>query len=216
MHRSDPSPAARPAPAESVSGPQCLASLVAEHHAELYRYAYRLCGRPADAEDLVQQTYLTAQAALAQGTAVEHPRAWLFTILRTAYLKSQRRNRPVAASDLELNHEEMAVVPAAVDEEAFVQVGEIEIDAERLQLALDELPVEFKLVLVMFYFEQYSYAEIARRLDIPPGTVMSRLSRAKQHLRTRMCAAKNSAPAVPRPRLLATPPLSADATVRGR
>lgn len=206
-----PTPAADPWP-----GPVGLAALVSEHHAELYRYAYRLCGRPADAEDLVQQTYLTAQAALVKQTQVEHPRAWLFTILRTAYLKSQRRTRPTCASDLDLSHEALATEPAADVEGVCIVVGDVEIDPERLQLALDELPAEYKLVLVMFYFERCSYAEIAQRLELPPGTVMSRLSRAKQHLRTRMCATVSAPSAVRRPRLLTAPPLtSVDSTPHG-
>lgn len=206
---------APPAAAQSLGSPG-LAALVAEHHAELYRYAYRLCGSPADAEDLVQQTYLTAQTALAKGTKVEHPRAWLFTILRTVYLKSKRRSRPSSASDLDLNHEELAFEPAPADEEICVVVGDDEVDSQQVQLALNELPDEFKLVLLMFYFEHCSYAEIARRLELPPGTVMSRLSRAKQLLRNRMCAAAPPSPVVPRPRLLTPSPLSAlDSTSHG-
>jgi RNA polymerase sigma-70 factor (ECF subfamily) len=60
------------------------------------------------------------------------------------------------------------------------------IDGERLQLALNELPEEFRLVLVMFYFEECTYREIADKLEIPLGTVMSRLSRGKQRLRERL------------------------------
>ena len=60
------------------------------------------------------------------------------------------------------------------------------LDQERLQLALDELPDMFRLVLLMFYFEGHSYQEIAQQLELPLGTVMSRLSRAKAHLRKRL------------------------------
>ncbi len=61
-----------------------------------------------------------------------------------------------------------------------------EIDRERLQAAIDQLCDEFKLVVLMFYFEGQSYREIAAALDLPIGTVMSRLSRAKSHLRRRL------------------------------
>ncbi len=60
------------------------------------------------------------------------------------------------------------------------------IDRDELQAALDELPDEFRLVLVSFYFEDCTYKQIAERLELPIGTVMSRLSRAKQYLRTRL------------------------------
>jgi RNA polymerase sigma-70 factor, ECF subfamily len=64
--------------------------------------------------------------------------------------------------------------------------GDEAIDSERIQQAIGELPAEFRLVLVMFYFEDCSYREIAAELEVPIGTVMSRLARAKQHLRTRL------------------------------
>lgn len=63
-----------------------------------------------------------------------------------------------------------------------------DIDRERLQLALDELPDEYRLVVAMFYFEELSYKEIASELELPIGTVMSRLSRAKGRLRHRLLA----------------------------
>jgi RNA polymerase sigma-70 factor (ECF subfamily) len=64
-----------------------------------------------------------------------------------------------------------------------------QIDSERLQMAIDDLPDEFKVVVVMFYFQQSSYKEIATSLEIPIGTVMSRLSRAKSHLRRKLFTA---------------------------
>jgi RNA polymerase sigma-70 factor (ECF subfamily) len=61
-----------------------------------------------------------------------------------------------------------------------------EIDREALETAFKELPEDFRLVLLMFYFEELSYQEIAAQLELPLGTVMSRLSRAKGHLRTKL------------------------------
>lgn len=155
-----------------------LLHLVHEHHMPLYRYAFRLCGNAADAEDLVQQTFVVAQEKLHQLRQAGSSRSWLFTILRNAFLKSRRRNRPVSADSLDLDIE-------SVSEQA---PPEDDIDRERLQLVLDALPDEYRLVLVMFYFEECSYREIAAKLDIPIGTVMSRLSRAKQRLRCGMQA----------------------------
>ena len=97
----------------------------------------------------------------------------MLSIARTFWLKSLRSQRPTAAGALELNVNE---VPAPLPR------GE-SLDTEALQLALDQLADEFRLVLVMFYFEELSYKEIADALEIPPGTVMSRLSRGKAHLR---------------------------------
>lgn len=150
-----------------------LDRLIQTHHAPLYRYAYRLCGCSADAEDLVQQVFVIACRKLDQVREPQHVTAWLFTVLRSCFLKSCRKQRPVAAGGMELNLEtvvDRAPPPA-------------EIDREELQQALDQLPDEYRLVVVMFYFEHCSYKEIAERLQLPIGTVMSRLARAKERLR---------------------------------
>jgi RNA polymerase sigma-70 factor (ECF subfamily) len=168
-----------------------LVDLVAAHQAELYRYAYRLSGSQADAEDLTQQTFLVAQAKLGQVREQDCRRAWLFAVLRNAWLKSRRRPTPVGASGELLDR---LPSPAAPDDP---------LDRERLQTALDELPDEFKLVLLMFYFEACSYQEIAERLAIPQGTVMSRLSRAKGHLRAKLLRAEAAAERRPPARLAA-------------
>lgn len=164
-----------------------IASLVTEHHAVLYRYAYRLTGAMHEAEDLTQQAFLTAQQKLDQLRSSDRALAWLFTILRTCYLKSLRKRRPLTEAALELNLAEVAD-ESPTDESAdiaFDAEGNA-IDGEKLQAALNELPDEFRLVVVMYYFEELSYREIAARLELPAGTVMSRLSRAKGHLRLRL------------------------------
>ncbi|MBX7167618.1 MAG: sigma-70 family RNA polymerase sigma factor [Pirellulales bacterium] len=153
-----------------------IEQLVAEHLAPVYRYAYRLTGSTVDAEDLTQQTFLVAQEKLGQLREVEAARAWLLTILRHAYLRRGRRRAPFNASSIELN---LDAIPEDRPEET-------PLDEARLQQALNELPDDFKLVVLMFYFEDCSYREIAERLELPIGTVMSRLSRAKSHLRTKL------------------------------
>jgi len=156
-----------------------MRTLVLDHHRDVYRYAYRLTGRVADAEDLTQQTFLIAQQRLHQVRQPERVLSWLFAILRTCYLKSERKSVPLPASGIELDVDS---IPDGTAEKA--------IDEELLQVAIDELPDEFKLVLVMFYFEECSYKEIADKLQIPIGTVMSRLTRAKGRLRTRLLEAE--------------------------
>jgi len=150
-----------------------ITELVHDHHAELYRYAYRLAGSRPDAEDLTQQTFLAAQQKWEQLRDATKARSWLFTILRNSFLKSCRKKTPHSAGDLEMDLGEVADASPDVDA----------VDGEAIQAALCELPDEFRIVLTMFYFEECSYKEIAQQLDLPPGTVMSRLSRAKGHLR---------------------------------
>ena len=152
-----------------------IQAIVLAHNQDLYRYAYRLAGNPQDAEDLTQQTFLIAQQRLDQVRDPERMIGWLFSILRSCYLKSQRKRRPVSAAGIELDIES---VPD--------DVPESEVDSQLLQVAIDELPEESRLVVVMFYFEDCSYKEIAAQLDVPIGTVMSRLARAKERLRRRL------------------------------
>lgn len=153
-----------------------IAQLVADHHGVLYRYAYRLAGSTADAEDLTQQTFLAAQSRLGQLRDPLAARGWLFAILRNCFRKSLKKRSPVLAADVELN------VDSIPDESRTAD----SIDEERLQDAINSLPDEYKMVLLMFYFERSSYREIATACELPIGTVMSRLSRAKSLLRTKL------------------------------
>jgi RNA polymerase sigma-70 factor (ECF subfamily) len=153
-----------------------IEQLVAAHHAAIYRYAFRLTGSAADAEDLTQQTFLIAQQRLDQIREPDKADRWLFAVLRSCFLKNRRRRNPVSAANLELEIDHIPQPPGAGQE----------VDGELLQQVLNELPDEYRLVVVMFYFEQCSYKEIAKQLEIPIGTVMSRLARAKSRLRTRL------------------------------
>ena len=164
-----------------------IAQLVAEQHRAVYAYAYRLSGSVADAEDLTQQAFLVAQQKLGQLRKVESARSWLFTILRNSYLKDRQRPRPVPAASLRMN---VNTIPARIPSDE-------DIDREQLQKALSQLPDEFRMVLVMFYFEDCSYREIAERLDLPIGTVMSRLARAKGHLRSMLFEPEHPEPQRP-------------------
>lgn len=154
--------------------------LVEEHYAELYRYAFRLTGNATDAADTTQQTFLNAQRHLESIRDPAKVRGWLYSILRNTFLKLRRKKTAAPASNLEINLDH-------INDPAFDAARPIpEFDAEDLQRAITELPDEFRTVVLMFYFEECSYREIARALEIPAGTVMSRLSRAKGHLRKRL------------------------------
>lgn len=159
-----------------------VAKLVEEHYSLLYRFAYRLSGSAADAEDLAQQTFLTAQARWSQLRNREHVRGWLCTILRNAFLKSRTDHSGSPQVSLELTAEPAEAEP----EEPLVET-------EELQAALQELPEDFRSVIVLFYFGEMSYKAIAEQLELPIGTVMSRLARGKSWLRRRLSACLPSA-----------------------
>lgn len=149
-----------------------LSVLVDQHYQLLFRYAYRLSGDRTDAEDLTQQTYLVAQKKLDQLRDPRLARSWLCTILRNLFLKKvSQKNKPVSLSQsIDLAAEETALP---------------ELTSQELQQALNEMPDDFRVPLLMFYFEEQSYKEIAAALSIPLGTVMSRLARARSFLQER-------------------------------
>jgi len=162
-----------------------LATLVTDHAADLYRYGYRLCGSTVDAEDLVQQAFLLAQQHLDQLRDPAAARAWLFSLLRSAYGRLVRKTRPSCGTDCDCEFDDLP--------EADFDALDGPFDVEALQLALNKLPEDQRIVVVGFYFEECSYQELAQRLHIPLGTVMSRLARAKAQLRI-LLAEKNPTP----------------------
>jgi RNA polymerase sigma-70 factor (ECF subfamily) len=150
--------------------------LVDDHYLALYRYAYRLSGSAADADDLTQEAFCKAQACYAQLREPSRAKAWLFSILRNAYLhrvRAERQQRCVALEDV-------GDVPEPLPHPLPA------IDRERLQLALNDLPEVFRTPVILYYFEEFSYRDIAEQMDLPLGTVMSRLARAKAFLRGRL------------------------------
>ncbi len=155
---------------------QALEQLVNDHYLALYRYAYRLSGTAGDAEDLAQETFCQAQRKWSQLRDRERARGWLFSILRNAYLhrlRAERRQRLVPLGDIE---EIAEPLPEPLPP----------VDAEQLQQALNDLPEDFRTPIILFYFEEFSYRDIAEQMDVPLGTVMSRLARAKAYLRKRL------------------------------
>lgn len=151
-----------------------VAELVEEHYQLLYRFAYRLSGSAADAEDLTQQAFLTAHSKLDQLRDTDKARSWLLTIVRNSFLKKKRR--PSVANFESFEH--LAAEPDSPLDGPL--------DSEELQLLLDEMPEEFRTTVILFYFQEHSYKEIAEQMETPIGTVMSRLSRAKAFLRGRL------------------------------
>ncbi len=169
--------------------PVAIAELVARHYERVYRYAYRLAGSGSDAEDLTQETFAKAQQSLDQLREPERAAGWLLTIARNAFLQSCRKTQRAAELSLE------ALAELSDEPEPGFLTGEI--DAEGLQAALLELPEEFRTPLVLFYFEEFAYKEIAEQMAVPIGTVMSRLARAKAHLRRRLAPSEDVAQSAP-------------------
>lgn len=150
--------------------------LVDEHYASLYRYAYRLTGAAGDAEDLTQEAFCKAQLKQGQLRDASRAKAWLYSILRNAYLHRVRSERQRHCVSLETVGEVAEPLPDPLPP----------VDPEQLQQALHELPELYRTPLVLYYLEEFSYRDIAEQMDVPLGTVMSRLARAKACLRSRL------------------------------
>lgn len=159
-----------------------IVKLVDENYRLVYRFALRLSGSESDAEDLTQQTFLSAHRHWDQLREPERVRSWLLSITRNAYLKRSRQPRQIPFSTMESPPDPVGSIPATA------------VDEEQLRRTLEELPEEYRTPLILYYFEEFSYRDIAELLSIPIGTVMSRLSRAKTHLRTRLGPSVEEAP----------------------
>lgn len=159
--------------------PQII-ELVEQYSELLYRYAFRLTGNSADAEDLTQQTFLTAQQKLHQLRASMAVKHWLLSVMQNSFLTSRRH----VGSMVPLEEFEGSL--------CLEEPPDVLVDPDELQQALMELPEEFRSPVILFYFEEMSYQQIAQHMRLPIGTVMSRLSRAKQHLRQRLSSGQDA------------------------
>jgi RNA polymerase sigma-70 factor, ECF subfamily len=152
-----------------------LSELARLHYPLLFRYAYRLCGSAEEAEDLTQQAFLSAHRRFSQLRDPNSGKAWLCSIVRNTFLTQVSQKRGFHTLPL-----------LAASEPAEEVSHDAILDATELQQVLNELPEEFRTPLILFYFEEFSYREIAEQMNVPIGTIMSRLARAKSYLRRRL------------------------------
>ena len=150
--------------------------LVDAHYTPLYRFALSLTKNSSDAGDLAQQTFFIWAK---QGHALrelDKAKSWLFTTLYREFLRGRRRaGRVTALADLG---------PVEADPPAPAVDVVTSMDAELVVEALQEVDEAYRAPLTLFYMQEMSYKEIAELLEIPIGTVMSRLSRGKTQLRS--------------------------------
>ena len=185
----DPQPSQRGEPlAPSPPIPPSMSefeSLVDTHYQALYRFGVSLAKSPDRAADLVQQTFCIWAQKGHQLKDRSKAKTWLFTTLYREHLGNARRSQRYPETELEdAQHE----IPGDEDH------SDRKLDARRALDLLGQLDETFRAPLTLFYLQQHSYKEIASVLDIPIGTVMSRISRGKEQLRKKMTAEPHSAP----------------------
>ncbi len=173
-----------PLPEDDATRKSSFRELVEPEIEVLLRVALANTSNQADAEDLVQETLLRAYRAIDRFDG-RYPRAWLLTILRNTNANLHRRQRPGTFGDWELVRSARpafgrAVLPSA--EDTFVD-DELHADLEAAVRALDP---RFRVALILVDVHDLSYSEAAVVMDVPVGTVMSRLSRARDRVRKQL------------------------------
>lgn len=166
--------------------------LVEQYYTPLYRFGLSLSRKESDAVDLAQQTFLTWAAKGHQLRDVSKVKTWLFTTLYRQFLADKRRAAHFVDSEEEMQYVETPHLSTTVVDA---------IDANIVQKALHELEDRYRAPVTLFYMQQYSYREIAEILEIPIGTVMSRISRGKAEMRKSLgaLAAEDARKIVPLP-----------------
>jgi RNA polymerase sigma factor (sigma-70 family) len=156
---------------------------ILDHIPRLRRYARALLGDRYAADDLVQDTLERAWNKFDLWRPGSDLRAWLFTIMHNVFVNQVRSKR----SDMEKTMEELPIVPVRATQSDSLEIADVE-------RALRGLPDEQREVLLLVAIEEMTYDEVSRSLSIPIGTVMSRLSRARERMRRLIAGAESAVP----------------------
>ena len=159
------------------------------HADALYTFAYNLTYNDADADDLVQETYMKAFRFIASYNEGTNAKAWLFKILKNAFINHYRkRSKQPNKVDFEdivnyQNQEDGTNLTGYVDlrEELYQNMM-----GDEITMAVNSLPVDFRVVIFLCDIEDFSYEEISKIVDIPIGTVRSRLHRGRNMLKEKL------------------------------
>lgn len=160
--------------------------LAEEHTKFMFNLALRYTGSSYDAEDLVQETYFIAFKQFDQLRDERKFKSWLFTILRNTYLKNIRKDGRSKETEYDDGIDSVVALENMVEQIEVAKSYEEKVESDQIQHLLDELPEKHKSPLLLFYMTEMSYQDIAESLDLPIGTVMSRLSRSKQILKKKL------------------------------
>jgi RNA polymerase sigma-70 factor (ECF subfamily) len=146
----------------------------------LYNFAHWLTQNREESEDLVQETFAKALKGFSSYQPGTNFRAWMYRILRNTFLTTHTGLKYAATEPLDLEGNE-DILPATSDTPESILLARL--DYELLRQSLDQLPIQYREILLLCEVEEMSYQELSSALSVPIGTVMSRLSRARKALR---------------------------------
>jgi len=159
----------------------------------LYGYGMVLSRNPAMAADLVQETYLRALKAKESLRPDSNVKSWLFTILRNIWLNQLRHERAgpkIAELDSDENLADVSIATSEDPHDLYVR----NLQREQVRAAIQQLPIEFREIIILREYEELSYSEIANVVQCPVGTVMSRLARARSKIGALLSISQESLP----------------------
>ncbi|MFU8770666.1 MAG: RNA polymerase sigma factor [Desulfotignum sp.] len=162
---------------------QRFKKLTYPHMRLLYNVALKYTGNPFDAQDIVQETYLMAFDKFSQLKDPAKIKPWMLRILRNNFLKTCQKDS--ARQQLQ-KIDYIDYLKSCVDRKDADDLLALDAETRLVNLAIDALPVKYKEILTLYYMEDLRYKDIAKTLDIPMGTVMSRMNRAKEGLKIKL------------------------------
>ncbi len=173
---------------QTKAGDELFERELLPHIDALTTFAYHLTYNEEDAKDLVQETFLKAYRAIRSYVEGTNAKAWLFKILKNAYINQYRKKsrRPV-----KVDFEEF-IGYQDKDEKSVVEYQDLRVElfenllGDEVTVAINSLPIDFRTVILLCDVEGFTYEEIAKIIDIPIGTVRSRLHRARNMLKEKL------------------------------
>lgn len=163
--------------------------LIRKYEKKVYNFAYRLCGNHEDAGDIASETFVRLYNSIGSFRGDASFLTWLFRVITNIYLDERKRQKARPRQSLEemIELEETSLVRQIEDPqpgpEDLLQAGE---RTDLLQAAIEALPEYQRVMIVLYHTENRSYEEIAELMQLPIGTVKSRLNRARLTLRERL------------------------------
>jgi len=159
------------------------------HIDSMYNFAFRLTNDEDDANDLLQDTYMKAFRFINSFQEGTNAKAWLFRILKNSFINDYRKK---SKEPSKVDYQEVETVYNSTEDAEFESTSDLRIEAvqdligDEVAMALNGLPVDFRTVIILCDIEGFTYEEMAKILDIPIGTVRSRLHRARNLLKEKL------------------------------